>query len=490
MATRNVAAVDLGAESGRVMLARFDGRQVQMTEAHRFANRPVTVRGHQFWNVLGLWAEVLVGLSKARLIAGTLDSIGIDTWGVDYSLVDANALLLGQPYHYRDHRTDGVMERVFATLPRADIYHRTGIQFLPFNTLYQLIAQREAQPGTLENAYRLLLLPDLLHSWLCGELVSERTNATTTQFWDAAQQQWATDLLTTLDLPTHVLPPVHASGTLLGPVLPELRATLGAAQVALPATHDTGSAIAATPVTLPGGWGYISSGTWSLVGQELTQPILTEAALTANFTNEGGIFGTTRFLKNVMGLWLMQECQRRWRAQGITLNYDALTQLAQAAPPFAALIDPDDLRFLAPDDMPTAIAAYLREHGQQPLTTPGEFVRCIWESLVVRSCQVLAECAQLTGQPINGLHVLGGGARNALMNQWLADALGVPVLAGPIEATALGNALMQMVALGDLQTLGDVRALAQREPTVIYQPAPNQQHLWREHIARLAQLRQ
>ncbi len=486
MATRNVAAVDLGAESGRVMLARFDGRRVTLEEVHRFPNRPVTVRGHQFWNVLGLWEAVLVGLGKARAAAGTLDSIGVDTWGVDYGLVDATGLLLGMPYHYRDHRTDGVLERVCATVPRATIYRQTGIQFLPFNTLYQLVAQRDGQPAPLAAADRLLLLPDLFHSWLCGERVSERTNATTTQMWDATTGQWATELLDALHLPTALLPPVVEPGTLLGLVLPELRAMLGDARVAIPATHDTGSAIAATPVALPGGWGYISSGTWSLVGQEIARPVLTEAALTANFTNEGGIFGTTRFLKNVMGLWLLQECQRRWAAEGHPLDYPTLLSLAEGVPPFTALIDPDDPRFLAPADMPATINAYLAEHGQAHLTTPGQFTRCILESLVARSCQVLTECMRLTGQPINGLHILGGGARNALLNQWLADALGVPVLAGPVEATALGNALMQLVALGDLHTLGDVRALAQGEPTQMFTPrdaAP-----WQDHIARLAQM--
>ena len=488
MVTRNVAAVDLGAESGRVMLARYDGQRLYMEEIHRFPNRPVLVRGHQFWNIMGLWDEMLVGLGKARAMAGTLDSIGVDTWGVDYGLVDANGLLLNQPYHYRDHRTDGVMAQVCATLPRAEIYQRTGIQFLPFNTLYQLVAQRDQQPAPLAAAHRLLLLPDLLHSWLCGEMVSERTNATTTQMWDDQAGGWTTDLLTALDLPTQLLPSVVPPGTLLSRVLPELRELLGEARVAVPATHDTGSAIAALPVVLPGGWGYISSGTWSLVGQEVASPILTEGALMANFTNEGGIFGTTRFLKNVMGLWLLQECQRRWQAQGLGLDYAALIHMAEEVPALAALINPDDPRFLAPDDMPKAINAYLIEHGQAPLATPGQFVRCILESLVVRSCQVLDECTRLTGQPINGLHILGGGARNTTMNQWLADALGVPVLAGPIEATAQGNALVQLVALGDLASHADVRTLAQQQPTTMFVPNASEMSRWQAHITRLGRM--
>jgi rhamnulokinase len=488
MTTRNVAAVDLGAESGRVMLARFDGRWVQMEEVHRFPNRPVRVRGHRFWDMFALWNETLAGLRHACQIAGQLDSIGVDSWAVDYGLVDEHGLLLGQPYHYRDQRTDGMMDQVFTTVPRAALYQRTGIQFLPFNTLYQLVAQRAFQPAPLHCAHRLLMISDLVHSWLCGELVSERTNATTTQMWDTGANAWATDLLTALDLPTALLPPVVEAGTLLGPVLAELAGDLGHADIVAPATHDTGSAIAATPVAPPGGWGYISSGTWSLVGQELDRPLLTEAALAANFTNEGGVFGTTRFLKNVMGLWLLQECQRQWARAGRLETYDTLLAAVDTVPAFAAVINPDDARFLAPDDMPAAINAYLALHGQAPLETPEQFTRCIQESLVMRSCQVMQECTRLTDQPITGLHVVGGGARNTMMNQWLADALGVPVRAGPVEATALGNALMQLVALGDLSTLSDVRALALQESTQMFFPNAAAHSVWQSQVAHLTQL--
>jgi rhamnulokinase len=396
--------------------------------------------------------------------------------------------LLGQPYHYRDQRTDGVMDQVFTTVPRATLYQRTGIQFLPFNTLYQLVAQRAFQPAPLAQAHRLLMIPDLVHSWLCGELVNERTNASTTQMWDAAANGWATDLLAALDLPTTLLPPVVEAGTVLGPVLAELAGDLGHAVITAPATHDTGSAIAATPATQPSGWGYISSGTWSLVGQELDHPLLSEAALAANFTNEGGVFGTTRFLKNVMGLWLLQGCQRQWARAGQRMAYDTLLAEVDTVPAFAAVINPDDARFLAPDDMPAAINAYLVEHGQTPLETPGQFARCIQESLVARSCQVLVECTRLTGKTITRLHILGGGARNTTMNQWLADALGVPVLAGPVEATARGNALMQLVALGDLSTLSEVRALAQQEPTQMFFPNAAAHSVWQSQVARMTQM--
>jgi rhamnulokinase len=438
------------------------------------------VHGHRFWNILSLWDDTLTGLRKAHQRAGTLDSIGVDTWGVDYGLVDINGFLLGQPFHYRDQRTDGVMEQVFSRVPREVLYQRTGIQVLPFNTLFQLYAQQQMQPGELDHAYRMLLIPDLLHSWLCGALTTERTNATTTQCWDPLVGAWASDLLNQVELPTSILPPVVEAGTVLGEVLPEWREELGATLVVAPATHDTGSAIAAMPADSAGSWGYISSGTWSLVGVELQQPVMTESALAANCTNEGGVFGTTRFLRNVMGLWLLQECQRNWQRDGHTTDYDTLLADVVAVRPFAALIDPDDPRFLAPQDMPAAINTFLVEHGQAPLSAPAAFARCIMESLVLRYCEVFQQMKGLTGVHIKGVHVLGGGARNALLNQWLADALEVPVIAGPYEATALGNALMQLVGLGELNSLGEVRAIARNALTQLFSPRTAQFAEWRE----------
>ena len=488
VATRNIAAVDLGAESGRVILARFDGQRLSMEEVHRFANRSVILRGHRFWNILALWDETLTGLRKARQMAGSLDSIGVDSWAVDYGLVDAHGFLLAQPFSYRDHRTDGVMEQVFACVPRDMLYGRTGIQFLPFNTLFQLYAHERMQPGALAQAHRLLMIPDLLHNWLCGSLITERTNATTTQCWDPTVGGWATDLLAQLELPTSMLPSVVEPGTVLGEVLPELRADLGAARVIAPATHDTGSAIAAAPVSLPGNWGYISSGTWSLVGLELQRPVMTSEALAANCTNEGGVFGTTRFLKNVMGLWLLQECQRSWGRDGHITDYDTLLADVDGITPFAALIDPDDPRFLAPEDMPAAINTQLVEHGQKPLQAPAAFARCIMESLVLRYREVFYQISQLAGVSLSSIHVLGGGGRNTRLNQWLADALGLPVIVGPYEATALGNALMQLAGLGELHSLSEVRSLARNTPTQLFSPHPAQRAAWDEAAQRLSQL--
>src|SRR5258708_2693520 len=392
------------------MLARFDGRRLSLEEAHRFPNRPVTLHGHRFWNILGLWDEILTGLRKARQVAGSLDSSGVDTWGVDYGLVDAQGFLLSQPFHYRDHRTDGVADRVYEHVPRNVLYARTGIQSLPFNTIFQLYAHERLQPGELRHAAHLLLIPDLLHSWLCGAFVSERSNATTTECWDPIAGAWATDLLERLNIPISLFPPVVESGTMLGEVLPELRNELGAVRSITPATHDTGSAIAAIPVLRAGGWGYISSGTWSLVGVELQRPLMTLEAMTANFTNEGGIFNTTRFLKNVMGLWILQECLRHWALNGHAIDYNTLLTDVDGVSPFAALIDPDDPRFLSPQDMPATINMYLQEHGQLPLQAPAAFARCIMESLVLRYREVLNQLVQLTGTVIAGVHVLGGGS--------------------------------------------------------------------------------
>src|SRR6266567_1776654 len=355
---------------------------------------------------------------------------------------------------------------------------------MPINTLFQLYAHERMQPGELAHAHLLLLIPDLLHNWLCGSFSIEHTNATTTQCWDPVAGAWVMDLLDQLEIPTTMLPPVVEAGTLLGEVLPEWRGDLGAAKVVAPATHDTGSAIVAIPAQHADGWGYISSGTWSLVGVELPRPVMTQESLTANFTNEGGVFGTTRYLKNVMGLWLLQECQRRWKRDGHAIDYDTLLADVDAVPAFAALIDPDDPRFLAPQDMPETINAYLLEHGQAPLVAPAAFARCVMESLVLRYRQVFQQISQLTGAIIHRVHIVGGGARNVRLNQWLADALEVQVIAGPFEATARGNALMQLVGLGELHNLGEVRAIAQSTSTRVFSPRTAQLAAWNEAAQR------
>ncbi|MBX5456443.1 MAG: rhamnulokinase [Thermogemmatispora sp.] len=492
MSERYLAVVDLGAESGRVHLARYDGQRLTLEEVHRFANGPVALRRHLYWNVLALWQEVISGLRKARRLAGRLDSIGVDTWGVDYALLDDQGLLLGLPFHYRDRRTEGLMEEVFARVPREEIYAQTGIQFMPINTLYQLLAHQREQPHVLETATHLLLMPDLFHYWLSGERLCEYTNATTTQCWSVPQGTWASDLLARLGLPTHFLPPVVAPGTPLGKVQGELAEDLGRdVLVIAPATHDTAAAVAGIPMRAsPRDRAYISSGTWSLVGLELPQPQIAQGSA-SNFTNEGGIFGTIRFLRNVMGLWLLQECRRSWQEGGQSFSYEQLLTLAEGAPAWAALFDPDHPLFLPPGDMPTRIREQLSAHGQ-PVPAAEDIpalVRAILDSLILRYRQVLELAASITGSALQTIHIVGGGAQNRWLNQGLADATGLVVIAGPIEATAQGNALLQLVGLGELRSLEEVRTLAARSTvTQTFLPDPERRAAWDEAYARFTTL--
>ncbi|WP_322480565.1 rhamnulokinase family protein [Thermogemmatispora sp.] len=492
MSERYLAVVDLGAESGRVHLARYDGRRLTLEEVHRFANGPVALPQHLYWNVLALWQEVVSGLRKARRLAGKLDSIGVDTWGVDYALLDERGLLLGMPVHYRDRRTEGLMEEAFTRLSREEIYARTGIQFMPINTLYQLLAHQREQPRLLEHATHLLLMPDLFHYWLSGERLCEYTNATTTQCWSVPQGDWARDLLVRLGLPVHFLPPVVAPGTPLGKLQGELAEELGrAVTIVAPATHDTAAAVAGIPMpATPHDRAYISSGTWSLVGLELSHPQIAQGSA-SNFTNEGGVFGTVRFLRNVMGLWLLQECRRSWQEQGQSFTYEQLFALAAGAPARTALFDPDHPGFLPPGDMPTRIRQQLGAYSQ-PVPAVEDIpalVRAILDSLILRYRQILELAVSITRGALQAIHIVGGGAQNRWLNQGLADATGLMVIAGPIEATAQGNALLQLVGLGELHSLEEVRALAANSTaTETFLPHPEQRAAWDEAYARFTAL--
>jgi rhamnulokinase len=436
------AAVDLGASGGRVIVGRVTVGQpgpstVELTEVHRFGNEPVRLPDGLHWNIAGLYQEMLAGIRAA----GPVRSVGIDTWAVDYGLLDPAGALLGLPYHYRDSRTDGLA-------PVGD-YPVTGIQYLPFNTVYQLLAEPAER---LAAARHLLLIPDLLGYWLTGQTGAERTNASTTALYDARTGDWAGDLLARLGLPRRLLPALREPGTPIGPLLPHT----GLEPVPLVAvgSHDTASAVAAVPAATAD-FAYISSGTWSLVGVELSAPVLSEASRAANFTNEVGIDGTIRYLRNVMGLWLLQECQRGWAAP----DTGALLAEAAAATPFGALVDPDDASFLAPGDMPARIDAYCRRTGQAPPGTRGGYVRCILESLALAHRAAVRDAARLSGRRVEVIHLVGGGARNALLCQLTADACGLPVVAGPVEATALGNILVQARADGGPADLPAMRAL-------------------------------
>ncbi len=467
-------ALDLGAGSGRALVGRTGEDGVRLEEVHRFHYAPRLHDGHLRWDFARLLEGVDEGLRRARRAAAEhgmhLQSVGVDSWGVDYGLVDASGRLLEDPIAYRDGRTDGVMEQVFARVPRAEIFERTGIQLLPFNTLFQLYAH--VRSGLPRGAARLLMIPDLCHHHLCGSVVSEATNASTTQLLDARGGGWAGVLFDRLDLPRGLMPEIVAAGTTLGGLRPERQAALGLGPLAVvaPATHDTGSAVAGTP--LEPGWGFLSSGTWSLLGVEREGPLLGEAVARANFTNEAGAFGTVRFLKNVMGLWLLEASRREWEAAagGGPLLASLLERVA-SVPGFVGFVFPDDPRFLHPSSMITELRDALRETGQSPPVDPVLLAKVVLDSLALRYASVVETLEALTGRPVPGVHVVGGGARNDYLNQATADATGRPVIAGPVEATAAGNLLVQAVAAGDVPSLAEGRRrLAASARLLRYEP--------------------
>jgi rhamnulokinase len=471
--TVDLLAFDLGAESGRAILGRYDGERLRLTEVHRFANGPVRAADGLHWDVQQLFEGVKRGLALCRQQHGPPASIGIDTWGVDFALLDQEGGLLSDPFHYRDGRTNGVMEEAFRRVPREEIFESTGIQFMQFNTLYQLFSMVLAGSPLLKQARTFLTIPDLFNYWLSGRALCEFTNATTTQFYDPRAGAWATSLLERLSIPTHLLPEVVPPGTVLGDLLPSVyeEAGLEAVPVVAPACHDTGSAVAAVPAT-QADYAYISSGTWSLVGVEVQEPVITAKSLANNFTNEGGVGGTFRLLKNVQGLWLLQECRRIWAERGLDLSYDELVRMGEAAPPFAILIDPDDPSFLSPLDMPAAIEAFCARTDQPTPRDKGAIVRCALESLALKYRWVLERIEEMLKRPIGVIHVVGGGCRNRALCQFTADAAGRPVLAGPVEATAVGNVIVQAMALGRLSSLEEGRALVRRSFEVtLYEPA-------------------
>jgi rhamnulokinase len=449
-----VAAVDLGASSGRVIVghvaARSDTAQLRLHQVHRFPNNPVSAGGTLQWDILRLYAEALTGLRMADREFG-LASAGIDSWGVDYGLLDSDGALLGNPVTYRDARTAGAVDRLLARIPAAELYAATGIQQLPFNTICQLAAAEGT--SQLAAARTLLLIPDLLAYWLTGSTGAEITNASTTQLLDVRTRSWANSLMDQAGISRRLFPPLRQPGDTIGVLLPEVAdaARMDVRPRPLPlvavGSHDTASAVASVPAA-GGDFAYISCGTWSLVGVELEQPVLTEASRRANFTNEAGIDGTIRYLRNVMGLWLLQESVRSWQAAGTPTEETALLRLARMVPPLRAVLDPDDPVFLSPGDMPSRIALACEQTGQRSPQNPPETVRCIVDSLALAHRRTIRQLQDLSGRQVDAVHIVGGGARNALLCQLTADACGLPVIAGPVEATALGNILVQARALG------------------------------------------
>lgn len=477
------AAVDLGATSGRVVVGHVDRESLRCETVHQFPNTPLTLPDGLHWDINGLYREVLAGLAIAARTTPPA-SLGIDSWAVDYGLLDADGALLGQPLHYRDARTDGVAEQLWRAVDRQSLYQINGLQHLPFNTVYQLAA---AERSTLDRARTLLLIPDLLAYWLTGIAGAESTNASTTGLFDARTATWSEPVVRALGLDPTLLPPLREPGDRIGEVLPDVAAAIGTSgplDVTTVASHDTASAVAAVPA-LEGTPAYVSCGTWSLAGLELDAPVLTERARAANFTNERGLDGTTRFLRNIMGMWLLEECRRTWAEQGQPVSHPELSAEAAAAPPFAAVIDPDDPSFLPPGDMPARIAAYCRRTGQQPPATRGSLVRTVLESLALAHARVLAEAAALADREVGVIHLVGGGSRNELLCQLTADAAGLPVVAGPVEATAIGNLLVQARARGLVGDREDMRRLISRtQPLRRYAPA-GPQAPWRAAARRL-----
>jgi rhamnulokinase len=477
-------AVDLGAESGRVVLGRFDGRRVSLEEIHRFPNLPVRLPDGLHWDVLRILHEIKEGLAKAVRGEG-IEGIGVDSWGVDFGLLDRDGALVSNPYHHRDTRTEGMIEEAFGRVPKEEIYDLTGIQFLPINTLYQLLAMRDSP--LLEAAETLLLIPDLINYWLTGERACEYTNATTTQLIELETGGWSQSLLERLDLPSRLLAPIISPGTELGPLLPEVAEEIGAgAPVFAVASHDTASAVVAVPAKADD-FAYISSGTWSLVGVETRSPVVTSGAIEANFTNEGGFAGSTRFLKNVMGLWLLQECRRQWAREGHEYSYEELARIAEGAPS-GPLVDPDHPAFLTPGDMTARIRRFCEETGQAPPEEPAAFARCVFESLALKYWYAIEQAQILTGQRIGTVNVVGGGSQNALLCQLTADAAQLPVVAGPVEATAMGNVMVQAFARDRVGSPEEIRAVVGNSfeaPT--YEPGDDAEE-WsglRERFSRL-----
>ena len=477
MKTLNLMAFDFGASGGRGMLGRFDGEKITLEEVHRFSNDPVQVGEHIYWDVLRLFWEMQQGLIKyANSGEGSLASIGIDTWGVDYGLLDKDGDLLGNPYHYRDDRTEGMMEEAFSRMPKKEIFNKTGIAFQKFNTLFQLLSTVIHKPYILEKADTLLFMPDLLAYFLTGENGTEFTEASTGQLLDAETGDWCYSLLDAMSIPRDIFTSIEQPGTLRGKIKSDLGSTLGVGSVPViaVATHDTGSAVAAVPV-LEGSYAYLSSGTWSLMGVEADKPVINQKTLEWNYTNEGGVNGTYRLLKNIMGLWIVQECKREWDRRGEVYGYGELADMASTAKPFKAFIDPDNDLFYSPGQMPEKIQQFCKDTGQEVPETKAEILRCVFESLAMKYRWSMEKLEEITDKRLDALHIVGGGSQNKLLNQMTANAISRPVICGPVEATATGNLMVQAMALGEVASLKEIRQVVKNSfPTDDYMPQDTQ----------------
>jgi len=468
-------ACDLGAESGRLMLGSLGAGRLTLEEIHRYPNTPITECGSLCWNISHLFVELQTGLRKAAARGLPVTSISADSWGVDYLLLDANDEVISPTYHYRDARTARGVAKVNKLVDWPSVFDETGIQFMPLNTIYQLAAET---PERLARSTRMLMIADAINFFLSGEARVEESNASTSQLYNPRTRRWSNKLLNVLGLPRTLFPPVVPSGTRLGSLRDELVRETGLPKLDVIAScsHDTGAAVAAVPA-MEGNWAYLSSGTWSLMGIELDKPLITDACRELNFTNEVGYGGSIRLLKNISGLWLVQECKRAWAACGQEMDYAELTKLAANSPAFVSLINPADARFLAPSNMPEAIAAFCVETCQPVPDSPGAVVRCALESLALLYRRTLEQIEQLAGHKIERLHIVGGGSRNELLNQFTASALQIPVLTGPVEATAAGNILIQAITLGHLRSLAEARQVV-RDSMPMTLVTPQAKEVW------------
>jgi rhamnulokinase len=484
----NYLAVDLGAESGRTIVGTLDNGHLFLTETHRFGNGPVRLPDGLHWDVLRLWSDIKAGIGiSAEKFNKHLDSIGLDTWAVDFGLLDSQGALLYNPFHYRDERTDGMLEEAFKRMSRAEIFSNTGIQFMQINTLYQLLAMSVQQSPLFDVAKTFVTIPDLFNYWLSGEITNEFTNSTTTQCLDPHKRDWATPVLGAMDIPAHIFGPITDCGTPIGTLLPRVAEETGASgvQIVVPACHDTGSAVVAIPALVGNqDFAWISSGTWSIMGVEVGEPCVNDLALEYNFTNEGGVFGTWRLSKNIMGLWVVQECKRTWAHLGEDLSYEEITHLASEARPFLAVMDPDHNDFLHSGDMPERIQRYCVNTNQAVPQTKGEIIRVALEGVALKYRWVLERLEELTAKHLEPIHIIGGGTKNGLLNQFTADVTGRTVITGPVEATAIGNILMQAIGLRHLDSLAEARGILRTSfiPEVY---EPKQTAEWNEAYSRL-----
>ncbi|MDZ4851371.1 MAG: rhamnulokinase family protein [Pirellulaceae bacterium] len=487
-------AVDLGASSGRVLAASLDDRSIELEEVHRFSNGPLHIGKRLHWDSLALWSHIELGLTKAAATYGSrIQSVGVDTWGVDYMLLDKHDDIVGPAFCYRDPRTNGMFDKAFARLSRRDIFSETGLQFMEINTAYQLLAMREEGSPLLDIAEHFLMTPDFFHWLLTGEKSNERTNASTTQLLRPQDGKWSTRILKAFEIPEKLFLPCVQSGTMLGPIKKDVaqRTGLHSVQTIIPATHDTAAAIVAVPASefapAKPRWCYISSGTWSLMGVELASPNLTDKCSELNFTNEGGVQGSTRLLKNISGLWPYQQCRAAWQRQNQEYSWSQLTAMAAVAKPLQSFFDPNDPSLVAPENMVAAIQQLYRKHQQPILEGPGSIARSALESLVMRYRMCLDSLEELLGYRIETIHIVGGGVQNELLCQMTADATKRPVIAGPVEATALGNIVTQCLGNGRLQDIAAAREWIRRSCD-IQQYHPKESNAWDEAYARFAKL--